>query len=556
MVTLYDLREAQYRHARHYLEQLRVANELYRGGGDRVWKSLSQFQNDWEQIECGQSWVAQHRNNAIAANLCSEYPLAGSDVLQLRHTIAGRIEWLQAALNAAIEFDLLRPQCAHLCALGRACWEAGKVEQAKDYLERALALAEDIDDPANLAQAHYQLGDIAEKQSDLAAANHHTQTCLDLYTALNDRRGIASAMQQLARIHAFESNYTEAERSVQQSLEQFRAIGDHQGAASALTQLGVLAGNQQKIALAEQYYMESYDIYHKLGDLSGEGQTLRLLGVCATFQGNYPLARQRYKESLALYQRLGHQHSIGAVHRKLGENYQYSGEKEQALVHYKLALAIFRSLETANDVADTLLCMGNTMAFGQIEQATQWMLEARNIYRELGNQRMLAASLGLLGSWASERGEFHQAGAYFTEGFAAAQVGGDPWITASITFDWSKLERLRGAFDKAREYWCQAFELAVGFHSPGMLLEGMEYLVNILVPTGELELAYELAFFVTEHPSAIESVKEKVTIVLAQLEEQLPEDVRQGAIARAQSNNLDTYCVLLLSKCETWGERR
>jgi hypothetical protein len=173
----------------------------------------------------------------------------------------------------------------------------------------------------------------------------------------------------------------------------------------------------------------------------------------------------------------------------------------------------------------------------------------------LGNQRMLAASLGLLGSWASERGEFDQAEAYFAEGLESAQAGGDPWITASVTFDWSKLQRLRGMYDKARTSWCQAFELTVGFHSPGMLLEGMEYLVNILVPTGELELAYELAYFVAEHPSAIESVKEKVRSVLVQLDEQLPEAVRQAAIARALSRNLDAHCSRLISECETWSKR-
>lgn len=171
-----------------------------------------------------------------------------------------------------------------------------------------------------------------------------------------------------------------------------------------------------------------------------------------------------------------------------------------------------------------------------------------------GQSAHLGASLGLLGSWLSERGEFDRAEAYFAEGLESAQAGGDPWITASVTFDWSKLQRLRGMYDKARAYWYQAFELAVGFHSPGMLLEGMEYLVNILVPTGELELAYELAHFVADHPSTIEGVKETSGATLKRLDERLPEDKRQAAIVCAQSSNLDTYCTLLLSECGTWNK--
>lgn len=146
---------------------------------------------------------------------------------------------------------------------------------------------------------------------------------------------------------------------------------------------------------------------------------------------------------------------------------------------------------------------------------------------------MLAAALGQLGCWTGDRGEFDQAKTYFTEGLAAAELGGDPWITASVLFDRSNLERLRGMYNTARAYWCQAFELAVGFRSPGVLLEGMGHLVNILVDSAEnLELAYELACFVTEHPSTIEGIKKTSAAIVEQIAEQLPEGARQAAIAR------------------------
>ena len=556
MVTMQELREAQYRHARHYLEQLRVANEVYRGGGERVWQSLAQLQGDWDQIERGQSWVAQQPSDAVAADLCSEYPLAGSDVLMLRYTVADRIVWLQAALRAAVDLDLLRPRCAHLCALGHAHWEAGEVDQAKEYLERAIVLAEDINDPANLVQAHYELGIIAEQQFDLATANHHAQTCLDLYTDLNDRRGIASALLLFAGIRGYEGDFEEAERYAQESLERFRASGDLSGTARALARLGSLTGNQRKNTLAKQYFGESYDIYRKLGDPAGQGLTLRSLGVCATFQGNHAEARKWFEESLALYQRLGHQPGIGETHKNLGDNAQYTGAIERAREHYQLALAIFRSLQTYDDVANILVSMSSTVeSLGQVQQAIEYALEARDIYRELGNQRWLAFTLSKLGMFTSERREFAQAEGHLTEGLAAAEASGDPWVIASVHFNWSKLEHLRGVMDKARDHWCQAFELAMGIHSPPMLVEGIRYLVDILVSAGQLELAYELAWFVTEHPSVLEGIKMDEVAVMGQIEPQVSEDLRQAAIARAQSRDLDAYCDLLLAECPTWSEK-
>ena len=83
MVTLQEVQAAHYRHARHYLEQLRIANEVFQRGGERVWQSLDQLQHDWDQIERGQSWAAQHPDDTHAASLCSDYPLAGSDHLSV-----------------------------------------------------------------------------------------------------------------------------------------------------------------------------------------------------------------------------------------------------------------------------------------------------------------------------------------------------------------------------------------------------------------------------------------------------------------------------------------
>lgn len=550
MVTMQDLREAHYRHARHYLEQLRIANQLYRSGGERVWKSLSQFQQDWDQIERSQSWAAQHVTDSLAAGLCSEYPLAGSDVLLLRHTVADRITWLQAALTASVELRLLRSQCALLCSLGQAHWEAGDVARAKDFLERAIALAEETNDPGNLALAHYHLGGIAEKQFDLATASDHTQTCLDLYTALNDQRGIASAMLQFVSIRLEESRYDEAEQYAQASLERFRAIGDHPGVAHTLARMGSLAAKQRHFELAAQHVEQSYEVYRDLGDPEGQGATLKLLGVIATVQGQFAEARQWYEESLALYQRLGHQHGIGLAHMNLGENDQYTGASEQALEHYGKALAIFRSLGTVDEVANTLFRMGNTVEkTGRIEQAIQWVSEACSMYQDLGNQSMLAASLSLLGMFSNERHALAQAEAYLTDGLAAADAAADPWATASVHFNWSELERLRGAFGKARDHWCLAFEQVMSFQSLPMALEGLRYLVSILVPSGQLELAYELAYFIAGHSSTLDGVKADAVTILNEIEAQLPGEVRQAATARAQACDLDTYCDRMLSEC-------
>ena len=84
------------RHARHYFQVLRDANELFQQGGEGILQGLEWFDQERINIETGQAWTASHAAGE-ARSLCIEYPLVGANLLSLRLGPEDRKSWLRAA---------------------------------------------------------------------------------------------------------------------------------------------------------------------------------------------------------------------------------------------------------------------------------------------------------------------------------------------------------------------------------------------------------------------------------------------------------------------------
>ena len=90
------LRQAEYRHAQYYLNQLQIVSDLYKQGGNQIQSALSKLETDWFQIQKGHSWavdkMSDDDDNALV--LCNSFPEIGDELLERRQTLDDRIHWL------------------------------------------------------------------------------------------------------------------------------------------------------------------------------------------------------------------------------------------------------------------------------------------------------------------------------------------------------------------------------------------------------------------------------------------------------------------------------
>ena len=152
------------RHARHYVEVARAANDLYKQGGEGVLGGLALFDLEWPQIRQGQAWAAgRSAEEAIAegqsaAALASDYPDACIYCLDLRLPPRDRIPWLEAAAAAARRLGDKGAEGGHLGNLGIAYCTWATPARAIGYYEQALAIAREIGDRRGEGTALGNLG--------------------------------------------------------------------------------------------------------------------------------------------------------------------------------------------------------------------------------------------------------------------------------------------------------------------------------------------------------------------------------------------------------------
>ncbi|MCD4673098.1 MAG: tetratricopeptide repeat protein [Anaerolineaceae bacterium] len=190
------------RHAAHYLQVLRIADELYLQGGDKILNALNLFDREWENILAGQAWAAKHKKDKNAAQLCADFPDAGIYCLSLRLHPLERIRWLEDALSAAREIGDRRGEGAALGNLGIAYASLGQYQQAIEHYNQHLEIAREIGDRRGEANTSWNLGLLLAGQGKLQEAIDLMQVSVEFETEIDH----PDAAEDAARLEKLKSN--------------------------------------------------------------------------------------------------------------------------------------------------------------------------------------------------------------------------------------------------------------------------------------------------------------------------------------------------------------
>ncbi len=248
---------AQQSHAEYYQSVLHEADALYEQGGAALQRGLKLVARDWHNIQAGQAWAAAHAAaNQAAAELCGSYPDAGRYVLELRQPPRERLRWCETALAATARLGRHKAEGRHLLALGQACLRLGESANARQYFERALAIAQEFTDQSSAARALNGLGALSEQAADFARALDQQTHALEAARRANDPRAAAQALGGQGLAHAARGAPDTASALLELALSISREIGDPAGQAQAhfqLAQVHERAGEAaQAIAQAEK----------------------------------------------------------------------------------------------------------------------------------------------------------------------------------------------------------------------------------------------------------------------------------------------------------------
>ncbi|GAA1713281.1 BTAD domain-containing putative transcriptional regulator [Kribbella yunnanensis] len=234
------------------------------------------------------AWLeSEHENLANLVNLAAKSGLDES-CWQLATTLVTLFEargypelWEsthRVALEAVRAAGNLRGQAAVLRSLGALHLSRGEYGAAGSYLDAALKLFVDIEDPSGRALCHRDQALIQRSSGADDAALAQYELAEQYFITAGDIVGRAHVLVEMAHILIRMPDFARARSSLDEALGICRSVGFDRGQALALRRLGQLLTCQGEFSAAERTLQEVLAMVRASGDLVGEGHILHDLG--------------------------------------------------------------------------------------------------------------------------------------------------------------------------------------------------------------------------------------------------------------------------------------
>ena len=317
--------DAARRHATFYLGLAEEAESHLRGASQGDW--LDRLDGELDNLRAAMSWSL--RTGAVSEAV----RLAGGLWLfcYLRGHYAEGGEWLERALALADDAPDLKPSKAKAwLGAGMLSFLQCEYDAATSRLEFALAQYKELDDTAGTALVMQRLGSVARERGDyVAAENLHCQS-FDLYETLGDRSGMAWAHNQLGFVAWLRGDLEIGARRCRKARDSFRVVGDGEGLAWSLISLGTIAQYSGELIEAEDLLQESLALSQRLGYREGVAWSLNQLGIVERRRGLTDRAVHLLDESLAEHRDLGDRWRSASVLEELATVAQQRDRTEYA----------------------------------------------------------------------------------------------------------------------------------------------------------------------------------------------------------------------------------
>ncbi len=225
---------------------------------------------------------------------------------------------------------------------------AGRFAQAKQWGDRAVALAERAKDPEAEASAHNLLQMVTLWSAETSDVPHG-EIALGLYEKLDDLPGQAHCLNNLAVQAIFEGRWDDALETISRAIDIFRSVGDAAAMGNAVYNRGDVLVRQGRVAEADLALQEALRIARGVDDEELVALVLRELGKSACRGGRFEQSLQLLTEASERLTALGEPQELVDASAAVAETRLLMGDWVAALA------ACDEALPQAHDVGAATL---------------------------------------------------------------------------------------------------------------------------------------------------------------------------------------------------------
>ena len=239
-------------------------------------------------------------------------------------------------------------------ALGEASWNLGKYDEAREYVEQALAHYLLEGDSEGEVRARVGLGNIWRRLGEREAAREEWEHALELYRAHGDEWGMGLVLNNLGAVATDGGDYETALSYHRRALSIRRRLGDRHGEVSSLNNLAVvhyLLGDYRR---AHGYATDAVALTRDIGERGWLVSILETATRIELARRNYVEADRLCAEGLALSEESGDRHNEAFYRHSAGEIYLAQGDVEAARVAFDRACRLREELSERGNLAASL----------------------------------------------------------------------------------------------------------------------------------------------------------------------------------------------------------
>ena len=268
--------------------------------------------------------------------------------------------------------------------MGEVALKRWQLDQAEGWYTKSLAIIEDGDDRASVADDYYGMGLVRQYQRLYTEARDWFSKSLDIHQRLEDVEEMVKDYRSLGLCAQFRFEYQEAESWYHRAREILEEARDEETSVLIYHALGTVAHAQYQLDDAENWYKQALTLSDRMGNEAQMAVEFHYLGLLEQGRQMFPEdAEHWYKLALEKYEKVGDWRGAGDECRQLGVLFHEQQKLDEAEGWYHRAREIFEEIQDFGRTARTYGQLGMAAEEkADLEGALNWAARTYQIAAE------------------------------------------------------------------------------------------------------------------------------------------------------------------------------
>jgi len=292
---------------------------------------------------------------------------------------------------------------------------------------------------------------------------------------------------------------------------------------------------------ARELLQQSLQLLGAHRQLAMLAEAVLYLSILEHSQGDFQAARLLAEECVSLNREQIRTAGLGYALSNLGMVCLSQGEYDTAYSRLKESVAVMRSIDHSRGIAINLTRLSAAALWlGRLDEAQEQLDESFKTTTALSDRWGIGNALNYLGLLAFAKGDMERAEALIRESATLFKEDGDQIMLASTLNDLGYTLNERHRESEAWDVFVQALQVALHSQTIPAVLSALVGIATLHAKAGKLELSFELATHSWQNPSSNWQTQDRAKRLSTELESQLTLQQIESVQVGSQNKPLTT----------------